>query len=110
AAAHVDMVFLAMDATETRLVRPFVGGGVTAYATSLGVNPRADPVVNLDEERLYALGIDACRLALLLLRGEARRTPLDGVTGRITLDGNTFVRALVPVQVDSGKVVPLKAP
>jgi len=66
--------------------------------------------MSVDEERLYALGIDAYRLSLLLLRGEARRTSLDGVTGRIKLDGNTFVRALVPVQVDSGRVVPSKGP
>jgi outer membrane PBP1 activator LpoA protein len=143
AAAHADMVFLAMETSDARAVRPFVSGGVATYATSLSVNPRADPVVNLDleglrylempwfvqpdhpavmaypqpkspmsvdEERLYAFGIDAYRLAMLLMRGEARRGSLDGVTGRITLDGNTFVRALVPVQVDSGRVVPLKSP
>jgi uncharacterized protein len=124
-------------------VRPFVPGGLATYATSLSVNPRADPVVNLDlqglryvdmpwfvqpdhpavmaypqpksplsvdQERLYAFGIDAYRLVVLLLRGEARRGPLDGVTGRITLEGNTFVRTLVPVEIDSGRVVPLKAP
>jgi outer membrane PBP1 activator LpoA protein len=66
--------------------------------------------MSVDEERLYAFGIDACRLALLLLHGEARRTALDGVTGRITLQGNTFVRALIPVQLDAGHVVPIKAP
>jgi outer membrane PBP1 activator LpoA protein len=143
AGMRADMVFLAMDAQDARTVRPFVGGEVATYATSLSVNPRADPVVNLDlegirylempwfvqpdhpavmaypapkspmsvdEERLYAFGIDACRLALLLLHGEARRTALDGVTGRITLQGNTFVRALIPVQLDAGHVVPIKAP
>jgi outer membrane PBP1 activator LpoA protein len=143
AASHADMVFLAMDPTEARVVRPFVSAALPAYATSLSVNPRGDPVVNLDleglrylempwfvqpdhpavmayaqpktpmsvdEERLYAFGIDAYRLAMLLMRGEARRAALDGVTGRITLDGNTFVRALVPVQVDAGRVVPLKTP
>ena len=143
AASRTDMVFLAMSPEDARAVRPFVPGGLATYATSLSVNPRADPVVNLDlqglryvdmpwfvqpdhpavmaypqpksplsvdQERLYAFGIDAYRLVVLLLRGEARRGSLDGVTGRITLEGNTFVRTLVPVEIDSGRVVPLKAP
>ena len=71
--------------------------------------PPATPL-SVDQERLYAYGIDAFRLAIHLLRGEARRASLDGVTGRITLEGNTFVRALVPVEIDSGRAVPLKAP
>jgi outer membrane PBP1 activator LpoA protein len=142
-ASKADMVFLAMPPADARAVRPYIAANAPTYATSLSVNPRAEPVVNLDlegvrylempwfvqpdhpavmaypapktpmsvdEERLYALGIDAYRLSLLLLRGEARRGPLDGVTGRITLEGNTFVRTLVPVQVDSGRVVPLRTP
>jgi outer membrane PBP1 activator LpoA protein len=142
AASEADVVFLALGAADTRAVRPYIAGGVATYATSLGVNPRADALVNLDlegvrylempwfvqpdhpavmaypppksplsvdAERLYAFGIDAYRLALLLVRGEARRTVLDGVTGRIKLEGNTFVRTLVPAEVDAGHVVPLKA-
>ncbi|HZZ94759.1 MAG TPA: penicillin-binding protein activator [Usitatibacter sp.] len=143
AASRTDMVFLAMGTADARAVRPYVAPTLATYATSLSVNPRAEPLVNLDlegvrylempwfvqpdhpavmayapprspmsvdEERLYAFGIDAYRLSLLLLRGEARRTALDGVTGRITLVGNTFVRALVPVQLDAGHVVLSKAP
>jgi uncharacterized protein len=76
---------------------------VMAYA------PPKSPM-SVDEERLYAFGIDAYRLALHLLRGQARRAPLDGVTGRITLDGNAFVRALSPAEVDGGHVIPLRTP
>jgi hypothetical protein len=65
----------------------------------------------VDQERLYAFGIDAFRLAMHLLRGDARRTALDGVTGRITLEpGNAFERTLTPAEVDGGHVIPLRAP
>jgi len=57
------------------------------------------------------VGIDAFRLAVHLLRGEARRVPLDGVTGRIALaPGNAFERTLTPAEVDGGHVIPLRAP
>ena len=48
-----------------------------------------------DLERFYALGIDAFRLAAAMLEGP-RRLSLDGVTGRITLDGSQMTRE--PVQ------------
>jgi len=139
-----DMVFLALDRIEARAVRPYVTGALPVYATSMSVDPRADPVVNVDlqgvryldmpwfvqpdhaavmvypvpkgalsaeQERLYALGIDAFRLALLMLRTDPAGAILDGVTGRITLGpGNAFVRALVPAEIDGGRVVPARAP
>jgi outer membrane PBP1 activator LpoA protein len=138
-----DMVFLALDQTEARAVRPYVSGALPVYATSMSVDPRADPAVNVDlqgvryldmpwfvqpdhaavmvypipkgslsveEERLYALGIDAFRLGLLILRGDPARVVLDGVTGKITLGGgNAFVRALPVAEVDGGRVVPAKS-
>ena len=36
--------------------------------------------MSVDQERLYAFGIDAFRLTMHLLRGDARRAALDGVT------------------------------
>lgn len=139
-----DMVFLALEAADTRVVRPYVPGALPVYATSISVNPRAETMVNVDlqglryvempwfvqpdhpavmvyprperamsvdEERLYAFGIDALRLSVHLLRGEARRVPLDGVTGRISLEsGNAFVRTLTPAEVDGGRVIPLRTP
>ncbi len=75
------------------------------------VYPPAPATMTVEEERLYAFGIDALRLSLHMLRGNARRTPLDGVTGRITLEGATsFVRTLTPAEVDGGRVIPLRAP
>jgi len=73
--------------------------------------PQPSTPMTVDQERLYAFGIDAYRVALHLLRGEARKAPLDGVTGRITLGpGNAFERTLMPAEVDGGHVVPLRAP
>jgi len=73
------------------------------------VYPQPAAPMSAEQERLYAFGIDAFRLALHLLRGDARRAPLDGVTGRIALEsGNAFTRALTPAEVDGGKVIPLR--
>ena len=136
-----DMVFLALDLPEARAVRPYLGAGLPVYATSMSVDPRAEPLVNVDlqgvryvempwfvqpdhtavmvypppkgvgtdQERLYALGIDAFRLSLLMLRPEPPRGPLDGVTGRIVLGaGNGFIRTLTPAEVNDGRIVAIK--
>jgi len=134
-----DMVFLALDAAATRAVRPYISGSFPIYATSLSVDPRAEPTVNVDlegvryvdmpwfvqpdhpavmvypqpptpmaveQERLYALGIDAYRLALLLLKPDTKGIRLDGVTGRIGMDeGRHFTRTLVPAGFDAGRAV-----
>jgi uncharacterized protein len=143
ASLRADMVFLALGAEDLRAVRPYVSGMLPVYATSFGVNPRAEPVVNVDlqgvrymempwfvqpdhiavmaypprasvsvdQERLYAFGIDAFRIALAMLKGDAGRLALDGVTGRIGIESpiRAFVRTLVPAEVDGGRVVPYKA-
>jgi len=113
--SDTDMVFLALDHNDARIVRPYVGS-IPAYATS-GVNsgdrgalaafdltdvtfvdmpwllepdhpavmmyPRPEPG-SAEIERLYALGIDAWRIAQLLLAG-SRDLKMDGVTGELTL-------------------------
>lgn len=56
------------------------------------VYPRSQPAQSVELERLYALGIDAQRLATLLWRG--RLEPgftLDGVTGRLRLGADRIV-------------------
>lgn len=134
-----DMVFLALDSAATRAVRPYISGTLPIYTTSLSVDPRAEPTVNVDlegvryvdmpwfvqpdhpavmvypqpttsmaveQERLYALGIDAYRLALLLLKPDPKGLRLDGVTGRITLGADRhFSRTLVPAGFDAGRAV-----
>ncbi len=65
---------------------------------------RAEPQrEGLDQERFYALGIDAYRLMQELLRPYEKMEPLDGVTGTITLNPtHQFVRALLPAQFFQG--------
>ena len=60
--------------------------------------------------RFYALGIDAFRVAQMLIAGKAD-TALDGVTGRLTLGRDRqFVRGLTAAQFTDGKLtVPSRA-
>jgi uncharacterized protein len=65
----------------------------------------------LDQERFYALGIDAYRLVQELLRPYETMEPLDGVTGTITLNNvHQFIRALVPAQFSQGSAKALEGP
>lgn len=65
----------------------------------------------IDYERLYALGIDAWRLTQVILKSVNSQStlrnipPLDGVTGRLTLDGGQFTRALSTVEIRDGQIV-----
>ncbi|MCE2948732.1 MAG: penicillin-binding protein activator [bacterium] len=72
------------------------------------VFPRSQPALPPENERLYALGIDAYRLAEMAIeRGIQPGLSLDGVTGRITLErSNWLVREPVPAQVWQGQIVP----
>jgi outer membrane PBP1 activator LpoA protein len=59
----------------------------------------------VDFDRLYALGIDAFRIGLELLRPNSSPV-LDGVTGRLRLTRDQqFVRELTPAQFVDGKTV-----
>jgi len=65
----------------------------------------------LDQERFYALGIDAYRLVQELLRPYETMEPLDGVTGTITLNNaHQFIRTLVPAQFSQGSAKALEGP
>jgi outer membrane PBP1 activator LpoA protein len=69
--------------------------------------PRA---MSVEQERLYAFGIDAYRISTQLLKGD-KRAPIDGVTGRIALEPPThFARTLTAAEVDGGRIIPLRAP
>ncbi|MBL0143423.1 MAG: penicillin-binding protein activator [Betaproteobacteria bacterium] len=73
------------------------------------IYPPPKTPMSVEQERLYALGIDAYRLCGLLLQADAKPLALDGVTGRITLDADRhFVRTLVPTVFDAGRAVPLQ--
>ena len=73
------------------------------------VYPPPKGAMSVEHERLYAFGIDAFRLALVLTRGNPAKAALDGVTGRIALEGGQFVRSLAPAEVDGGRVIPIRA-
>lgn len=67
------------------------------------VYPRPDPPPGPSRERLYALGIDAERLLQAMLDGDVRAAlPLDGVTGRIRLEGRQFRREAIPAVFKQG--------
>jgi outer membrane PBP1 activator LpoA protein len=71
--------------------------------TAVMVYARPKPLASMDLERFYALGIDAWRIAQLLLSG-VRDIRLDGVTGQLTLgaDGH-FERELVAGRYSEGR-------
>ncbi len=72
------------------------------------VYPAPHAPMAVEQERLYALGVDAYRLSGLLLQSDLKSFALDGVTGRIGLDAERhFTRTLVPAVFDAGRAVPL---
>ncbi len=124
------VVFLATDIEKSRLIRPYLPGGLPVYATSqifagnsdtlvnfdlegvhfvdmpwlmqmdqpaISAFPRANPPLSTDQERLYALGIDAYSLIQILLANQIDTAlPFDGVTGVIRLNKQTFEREALP--------------
>lgn len=61
-------------------------------------------------ERLYALGVDAFRVARELAQGPREKLDLDGATGRLSLDpSRQFVREGRMMVFRSGEVVPADA-
>lgn len=66
--------------------------------------PHANPPLSIDNERFYALGIDAFRLIQILLTNNITSAlPLDGVSGQIQLNGHTFQRAAMPAVFVQGR-------
>ena len=62
---------------------------------------------NTTLDRLYALGIDAFRVAQALANGPPDRLEFDGATGRLSLDANRqFVREGRLLQFRAGEIVP----
>ncbi|HEY5993361.1 MAG TPA: penicillin-binding protein activator [Gallionellaceae bacterium] len=66
--------------------------------------PRSNPPLEIDMERLYALGIDAYRLIRIMIDGRQQSAmPLDGVTGTIRLNPNhQFDREAVLAEFKQG--------
>jgi outer membrane PBP1 activator LpoA protein len=61
------------------------------------IYPHSATLLEPEVDRLYALGIDAYRLlSVLQTNHTASALPLDGVTGKIHLSGQQFVREPIP--------------
>jgi outer membrane PBP1 activator LpoA protein len=68
------------------------------------IYPRPNPPLSADRERLYALGIDAFRLIQLMVTGRINSAlPLDGVTGKIQLNGHNFQHTELPAVFAQGQ-------
>ncbi|NNM70472.1 MAG: penicillin-binding protein activator [Gallionella sp.] len=68
------------------------------------VYPHSATPLSADQERLYALGIDAYRLVqLMLARTLAVSLPLDGVTGQVQLSNHIFQRTAVAGVFSQGR-------
>jgi outer membrane PBP1 activator LpoA protein len=75
------------------------------------IYPRSNPPLSADNERLYALGIDAYRLIRLMLFNRLDVSlPLDGVSGQINLIGHTFQRTASPAVFAQGQAQLAGAP
>lgn len=73
------------------------------------IYPRSVTPLSPDMDRLYALGIDSYRLLQVISEhSEAKSLPLDGVTGRITLNGHTFQREAVFAIMRQGQGIPTR--
>ena len=134
------IVFLALGAKDSRLIRSYLNPSTPIYATSqifisnndalfnhdlnntnfmdmpwllqpdhpaVMAYKHYDTTMSKDQERLYALGIDAFRLMALMMRAHSvYEISLDGVTGHIHfVPPNQFVREPVPARFKNGKAV-----
>jgi outer membrane PBP1 activator LpoA protein len=71
------------------------------------VYPRAATPLPHDMERLYALGIDAYRLLQIFYQHDTINSlPLDGVTGKVSLNGHFLEREAMPAVLRQGQGIP----
>ncbi|GJL71039.1 MAG: penicillin-binding protein activator [Nitrosomonas sp.] len=138
------IVFLALGAKDSRLIRSYLNPSTPIYATSqifisnndalfnhdlnntnfmdmpwllqpdhpaVMAYKHYDTAMSKDQERLYALGIDAFRLMALMMRAHsAYEISLDGVTGHVYfVPPNQFIRESIPARFKNGKAVLINA-
>jgi len=73
------------------------------------VYPHAEPPLTLEMERLYALGVDAYRMLQVLYRHETLNAlPLDGVTGKLSLDEHRVQRDAMKAVLRGGQGMALE--
>jgi outer membrane PBP1 activator LpoA protein len=134
----LDAVVLAVDGPDAALVKPYLGTLPTYAGSTANDRPSREALRDLEDvrfvdipwivtpdarefaripraefpnatlDRLYALGIDAFRVAQLMAAGRLDRIELDGATGRLALDSTRqFAREARAMQFKGGQVVPL---
>ena len=141
ARARVDAALLAVDGADAVIVKPYVGTIATYAGSTVNdrqpretlrdledvhfvdipwlANPEASEFARISRpvlasatlDRLYALGVDAFRVAQLLAEGHLDRIEFDGATGHLTLDATRqFVREGRSLQFKGGLIVPAGTP
>ena len=133
----VDAVLLAVDSADASLVKPYLGTLAVYAGSTVNERPSPEAMRDLDDvkfvdipwlatpdarefagiprddfpnaslDRLYALGVDAFRVAQMLADGRVDRIEFDGATGHLSLDATRqFIREARPLQYKGGQVVP----
>ena len=141
ARSKVDAALLAVDGADAVLVKPYVGTVATYAGSSVNDRQPRETLRELEDvhfvdipwlatpearefariarpslpnatlDRLYALGIDAFRVAQLLADGRLGHIEFDGATGHLRLDTTRqFAREGRALQFKGGQVVPAGAP
>jgi len=82
---------------------------VTPNATQFATLPRRE-MGSEALTRLYALGLDAFRVAAAFKDGAPDRFSLDGATGQIALDGRNFTRESRFAVFRDGNLLPVEGP
>lgn len=131
-------VLLAMDGSSATLAKPYVGSvpayasaliferetmatardldGLTVTEIPWIVTPDAPQFASLPRRdmgsaaltRLYALGLDAYRVAAAFREGAPEKFSLDGATGQVALDGRNFTRESRFATFRDGNLLPVE--
>jgi len=140
AKSPVDAALLAVDAEDAARAKPYVGSIPSYTSSEVNERQAPDALRDLDDvrfvdipwlvdadaaaftdlkrpgypnptlERLYALGMDAFRVAQQFTEGSPSRLEFDGATGHLSLDETRqFVREGRLMQFRAGRIVPVGA-
>ncbi len=135
-----EVALLAVDAADAALAKPYVGAIPTYTSSQVNARQSAEASRDLDDvrfveipwltdpdaaafnelkrpdysditlDRLYALGVDAFRVAQALADGLPANFAFNGATGRLALDATRqFVREGRLMQFQAGRIVPVGA-
>lgn len=137
---HLDAILIAADADDVALAKPYVGQLPSYTSSQVNDRQPRDSRRDLDDvlfvdvpwlaepgspafadiprrdfpnaslDRLYALGVDALRVALAFGGGPPDRLEFDGATGHVMLDASRqFMREGTLLQFRDGEIVPAAA-